>query len=130
LQSSKIDTKVEALKKESSENLLKRISNTFKTQQEQAELILAHKDDCSYKTILAGDLNNTAYSYTYTQLKGSMVDTFEEAGNGFGKTYNFKFFPVRIDFILVDDAFTVNGYKSFENELSDHFPVKATLKLH
>ncbi|WP_240507587.1 endonuclease/exonuclease/phosphatase family protein [Winogradskyella aurantia] len=130
LQSSKIDTKVEALKKESSENLLKRIGITFKTQQEQSELVLDHKNKCPYKTIIAGDFNNTAYSYVYNQLKRDLVDTFEEAGNGFGKTYNFKFFPVRIDFILVDEAFTVNGYKSFENELSDHFPIKATLKLH
>ena len=57
------------------------------------------------------------------------MDTFEEAGNGFGKTYDFKFFPLRIDFILVDKRFTVNGFRTFEEKLSDHYPIKASIAL-
>ena len=56
-----------------------------------------------------------------------MVDAFKASGNGFGRTFNFKFFPLRIDFILVDDAFTVNSFKTYDVELSDHYPVKTTL---
>lgn len=129
LQSSGINTEVEALKKES-ENLLKRLGSTFKTQQEQVELILNHKKDCNYRVLVAGDFNNTAYSYVYNKLKGDMKDAFEEAGKGFGKTFAFKLFPLRIDFVLVEKEFDVNGYKSFDEKLSDHFPIKATLKLN
>jgi endonuclease/exonuclease/phosphatase family metal-dependent hydrolase len=130
LQSAGINTEVEALKKETSENLLKRLATTFKTQQEQAELINDHKAKCPYKIIITGDFNNTAYSYVYNTIKGDFVDAFEAAGNGFGKTFAFKFFPLRIDFILADEAFEVNNFKSFNKELSDHYPIKATLKLN
>ncbi len=131
LQSSGIKTDVENLKKESSGQLFRQVGTTFKAQQEQVEMFLKHKSKCNYKTLVIGDFNNTAYSYIYKKIKGDdLVDTFEEAGNGFGKTYDFKFFPLRIDFILSDKAFTVNGFKTYNIKLSDHFPIKANLKLH
>ncbi|MEM9679429.1 MAG: endonuclease/exonuclease/phosphatase family protein [Bacteroidota bacterium] len=130
LQSSGINTEVSVLKETSSENLIKRVSSTFKMQQKQADLFIKHKETTRYKTIVSGDFNNTAYSYVYKQIKADFNDTFTEAGNGFGRTYDFKFFPVRIDFILSDKAFTVNGFKSYDLKLSDHYPIMATLNLH
>ncbi len=130
LQSSGINADVEKLKKETSSHLFKQVGTTFKAQQDQVELFLAHKAKTNYKTIITGDFNNTAYSYIYRKVKGDdFIDTFEEAGNGFGRTYDFKFFPMRIDFILADKDFTVNGFKTFDNLLSDHYPIKTTLKL-
>ncbi len=131
LQSSKISNDVQNLNKENSGHLFNQISSTFREQQSQVELFLAHKSQCNFKTIVTGDFNNTAYSYIYKEIKGDdLVDTFKEAGNGFGRTYDFKFFPLRIDFILSDEAFTVNGFKTYDIKLSDHYPIKATLKLH
>lgn len=130
LQSSKINPEVSELKKQTSENLARRVGDTFKMQQEQTELFLAHKNKCAYKTIISGDFNNTAYSYIYNKIKGNAQDTFDVAGNGFGRTYDFKFFPVRIDFIIADADFTVNGFKTYDVTFSDHYPIKATLKLH
>ena len=130
LQSAGIRTDVDNLKRETSSHLFKQVGATFKAQQEQVELFLDHKSKCKYKTIITGDFNNTAYSYIYKEIKGEdYVDTFEEAGNGFGRTFDFKFFPLRIDFILVDKDFTVNGFKTYDVKLSDHYPIKATLKL-
>ncbi|WP_411768089.1 endonuclease/exonuclease/phosphatase family protein [Winogradskyella sp. A3E31] len=129
LQSNKINPEVSELAKESSENLIKRVGNTFKMQQEQAELFLAHRAKCKYKTIISGDFNNTVYSYIHKKIKGEAKDAFAKAGNGFGRTYDFKFFPVRIDFILADPEFKVNGFKTYDVKLSDHYPIKATLKL-
>ena len=131
LQSSKINTDVESINKENSGHLFNQVSSTFREQQSQVELFLEHKSQCAYKTIVTGDFNNTAYSYIYKEIKGDdLVDTFKEAGNGFGRTYDFKFFPLRIDFILADEDFTVNGFKTYDVKLSDHYPIKATLKLH
>ncbi len=131
LQSSKISNDVQNLNKENSGHLFNQISSTFREQQSQVELFLAHKSQCNFKTIVTGDFNNTAYSYIYKEIKGDdLVDTFKEAGNGFGRTYDFKFFPLRIDFILSDEAFTVNGFKTYDIKLSDHYPIKATLKMH
>ena len=130
LQSLRIDTAVENLANETSENLTRRISTTFKIQQAQTELFLKHKNKCTYKMIICGDFNNTAYSYVYKEIKGDLQDAFVEAGNGFGRTYNFKFFPVRIDFILVDSSFEINSFKTFDVQLSDHYPILAKVKLH
>ena len=129
LESMHIDTKVENLKKEDSERLFKRIGTTFKMQQFQTELFLMHKKQCNYKMVICGDFNNTAFSYVYRQIKGDLNDTFKEAGNGFGRTYDFKFFPVRIDFIFADDAFNVNGFKAYNDHYSDHYPIMTTLSL-
>ena len=130
LQSSGINTDVNKLKSENSERLFKRVVKTFKKQQSQAELFLIHKNESPYKVIVCGDFNNTPYSYVYRKIKGEFVDAFEEAGNGFGRTFDFKYFPVRIDFILVDESFSVNGFKSFSEKLSDHFPILARVSLH
>ncbi len=131
LESSKINADVEHLKKETSSQLFKQVGRTFKAQQSQVELLLKHKAKSSYKTIITGDFNNTAYSYIYKELLGDdLNDTFDEAGHGFGKTFDFKFFPLRIDFILADERFTVNGFKTYSDvKLSDHYPIKATLNL-
>ncbi|WP_092847555.1 endonuclease/exonuclease/phosphatase family protein [Algibacter pectinivorans] len=129
LESLRIDTKVESLKKEDSERLFKRIGSTFKMQQFQTELFLMHKKQCKYKMVICGDFNNTAFSYVYRQIRGDLNDTFKEAGNGFGRTYDFKFFPVRIDFIFADQAFNVNGFKAYNAHYSDHYPITTTLSL-
>ncbi|TBN04709.1 endonuclease [Hyunsoonleella flava] len=129
LESMRIDTKAESLKKENSERLFKRVGNTFKMQQFQTELFLLHKEQCPYRMIICGDFNNTAFSYVYRNIKGDLNDTFKEAGNGFGRTYDFKFFPIRIDFILADEDFDVNGFKAYNAHYSDHYPIMTTLDL-
>jgi len=129
LESLRIDTNIDSLRKEDSERLLQRIGSAFKTQQNQAELFLEHKKDCRYKMIVCGDFNNTAFSYVYRKIKGDLNDSFKEAGSGFGRTHDFKFLPLRIDFILTDEAFSVNGFKTYNQHFSDHFPISATLSL-
>jgi len=123
LQSLRIDPKVENLTTEESEKLFKGAGKTLKMQQFQAELFLVHKQQCNYKMIICGDFNNTAFSYVYKIIKGNLIDTFKEAGNGFGRTYNFKFLPMRIDFIFADSTFKINSFKTYDVEYSDHYPV-------
>ena len=129
LESLRINTQIDSLKKEKSELIFNRVSKTFKMQQSQTELLLAHKAKSHYKTIICGDFNNTAFSYVYRQISKDLNDSYKEAGYGFGRTYDFKFFPIRIDFILADEAFTVNGFKSFNERYSDHYPIMSTLSL-
>ena len=130
LQSSKIDASVESLKNQSSENLFKRLSKTFQVQQSQAALVIDHIGESPYHSIITGDFNNTAYSYVYNAIKGDFQDTFETAGQGFGSTYDFKFFPFRIDFIMAKSEVEVNRYETFDVKYSDHLPIQATLNLH
>jgi len=129
LQSLHIDANVQKLAKENSEALIKGVGETFKMQQFQTELFLKNKNNCKYPILIGGDFNNTAFSYVYRQIRGDLKDAFKEAGNGFGRTYNFKFFPVRIDFVLTDSDFKINAFKTYDVEYSDHYPVMAKVSL-
>jgi hypothetical protein len=35
------------------------------------------------------------------QYQRKLKDSFEEAGKGFGETYKFRYYPARIDYILL-----------------------------
>ncbi len=112
-----------------SEKLIKRLSSSFKIQQKQIDTLNSHIKLCKYKVILAGDMNNTAYSWAYKNIKNSLQDSFLEAGKGFGKTYEFKKFPLRIDYIFVDKSIKITNHKNFKQKYSDHYPISATLEL-
>lgn len=126
LESLKINPKNEHFNQEISEKLRIRLGNSFKKQATQVEQIIKHQKDIHYKTIICGDFNNTAFSYIYKQLKRDKNDAFEIAGEGFGKTYDFEF-PLRIDFILTDKDIVVNNFKTFDIQLSDHYPIMARI---
>lgn len=131
LQSIKISTDIhERMDEEKSKFIFKRISGAFTVQQHQAELIKAHYQSCTYAKIICGDLNNSAFSYVYRTIKGDMKDAFEEAGTSFGKSYSFKYYPARIDYIFVESTIKVKQFKSISTFFqSDHFPQIARLSI-
>lgn len=129
LESLRINPDVDSLAGQDSEKLIARMGKTFEMQQSQAELLINHKKTCGFKKVICGDFNNSPYSYVYKSIKGDMMDTFKEGGSGFGKTFNFNLFPMRIDFILADESLGVNAFKNYEEKYSDHFPIYARLEL-
>ena len=121
---------VDSINKRKSTMVLHRISEAFKKQQIQAEELMEHKKECRYPMIICGDMNNSAFSYVYRGIKGDLNDCFEEAGKGFGATYNFKYYPARIDYIFADRRFKVKSFQHFpEFKNSDHFPIVTRIKL-
>jgi endonuclease/exonuclease/phosphatase family metal-dependent hydrolase len=123
-----INDDINVMNQSKSQKLLKRISKAFKQQQQQAELFKEHKNDCSYPLIVCGDMNNSAFSYVYRNIKGKLRDSFEEAGKGFGATYKFRYYPARIDYIFADEKMKVKKFESFSDfENSDHYPIMAKL---
>ena len=106
------------------------ISNRFSRQQEQVEILEENFKKCPYKKIVCGDFNNTAFSYLYQKISSNnLIDSFQEAGSGFGKTYDFKYFPFRIDYIFIDKSFQITGHKAFSDiRYSDHFPIMASFE--
>jgi hypothetical protein len=44
-------------------------------------------------------MNNSVF-LCIQKYKGTLKDSFEEAGKGFGATYKFKYYPTRIDYIF------------------------------
>jgi endonuclease/exonuclease/phosphatase family metal-dependent hydrolase len=125
-----ISENVDGINQERSQVIFKRISEAFKKQQEQAEIIMNHKKSCKYPLVICGDMNNSAFSYVYRRIKGSMQDCFEEAGSGFGQTYNFKYYPARIDYIFADKHIRVKSFTNFPEFInSDHLPVMARVEI-
>lgn len=129
LQSIKISTDIhEDIDEEKSKFIFNRLSKAFTVQQQQAELIKSHYETCKFPKIICGDLNNSAFSYVYRTIKGEMKDAFEEAGIGFGKSYNFKYYPARIDYIFTEKTINIKQFKSIDTFFqSDHFPQIARL---
>lgn len=130
-QSLNIKPAIDDLQKEDSKKLLGRIGYGFSLQQEQAEMLLDHLEKSPYKTIIAGDFNNTSFSYIYNLIKqdGRFNDAFLEAGSGFGKSFKLNYFPLRIDFLLIENGLTINEFKKFELDYSDHYPVLTKIGL-
>lgn len=129
LQSYNIVPSSETFSEEESEKNYKRLVNTFTKQLEQAKIFNKHKETSPYKNIVCGDMNNTQFSNVYRILSKGLQDTFLEKGKGFGRTYSLLGFPIRIDYILVDPAFKVISHQNYNEKLSDHYPVMATIRL-
>jgi endonuclease/exonuclease/phosphatase family metal-dependent hydrolase len=129
LESLKLDVDKAELTNAYSGKFMDRIGTSFKKQREQAALVRAHSIATPHKKLVMGDLNNTQFSNVYKTIKGAMTDTFKEEGSGYGRTHNFRYFPVRIDFIMVDDAFEVMTHRNFDLKLSDHLPIMASVRL-
>lgn len=131
MQSVKISEDIQQeIDEKQSKKILLRIAEAFTKQQQQGELISQNKLETNLPIVICGDMNNSAYSYVYRTIKGNLKDAFEEAGSGFGKTFNFEFFPIRIDYILVDKRFIIKSFKNFSDfKNSDHFPVFTRLNI-
>jgi endonuclease/exonuclease/phosphatase family metal-dependent hydrolase len=125
-----ISENIDAINQKKSKYLFNRISKAFKQQQEQAAIFKEHEKECKYPIIICGDMNNSAFSYVYRNIKGKLKDSFEEAGKGFGATYKFKYYPARIDYIFADETMEVKQFESFSDfQNSDHFPIMAKLSM-
>lgn len=125
-----INNDINGINQQKSEMILRRMSKAFKSQQSQAELIKEHKRQSPYPVIICGDMNNSAYSYVYRSIRGNLLDSFEENGSGFGQTYNFKYYPARIDYIFVDPKMKVKDFETFiDFKNSDHHPVMSRLNM-
>ena len=123
-----INQDINKINQQKSEAMFKRISKAFKIQQQQAALIKENKLGCKYPIIICGDMNNSAFSYVYRVVKGDLQDAFEEAGTGFGKSYDFNYYPARIDYIFADKSLKIKYFQNFpEIEDSDHFPIIARM---
>ena len=125
---SEISEHVDAINQSKSEQVFARIRDAFKNQEKQTEILVKHKNECKYPVIICGDMNNSPFSYVYRNIKSDLYDCFEEAGNGFGQTYKFKYYPARIDYIFVNKKMKVKSFTTFAQfENSDHFPVMTRL---
>jgi endonuclease/exonuclease/phosphatase (EEP) superfamily protein YafD len=105
--------------------------NTYSTERDK-ELLLVAKEvkEGTLPTIVIGDLNDVAWSYTtnlFTQISG-LLDP--RKGRGFFNTFHAKYpflrFP--LDHVFCSTDFKLLRLKRLENFSSDHFPILITLQ--
>jgi endonuclease/exonuclease/phosphatase family metal-dependent hydrolase len=103
-----------------------RLRNGFISRAHQVKALTENIDNCPYKVILCGDLNEMPYSYPYFKIRRSLNNAFEKAGNGFGFTYNGKLFFLRIDNQYFSKEIKIHDFMTHRNvDFSDHFPITA-----
>lgn len=124
-----LNHKNEAERRKGIKEITSKMRVAFEHRADQAERIGRHISNSPYPPIVCGDFNDTPVSYVYRQMRGTLKDAFVESGRGFGGTYNGRLPSFRIDFIFHDKRFNSFGFKKFDVNYSDHYPIMATLNL-
>lgn len=94
----------------------------------QARIVRSILDSSPYPSVLCGDFNDIPNSYTYFTIRGDMKDAFlEKGGAGIGRTFSTLSPTLRIDYILTDPAFSVQGFERIPRQNSDHYMIRADL---
>jgi endonuclease/exonuclease/phosphatase family metal-dependent hydrolase len=127
-ESMRIDAKDTLIASEYSEKLRRKINQVSKIQKKQITQFNQIKNKSNFPEIVCTDLNNNAFSKTYSSLLEGRKDTFIEKGKGFGATYNFFYFPLRIDFIMTSSQVKVLSFKTHKVKLSDHKPISSVIQ--
>ena len=107
-----------------------KIQKAFNKQENQVSKTIDFLKKNKIPTIICTDLNNNPFSIPYKELSFGKKDAFVEAGDGFGHTYFFGFFPLRIDYIFVDKRLKVLSFLTFKDKLSDHKPIMAKIEFN
>ncbi len=109
--------------------VLSRYKKYVQVRARQVKKVRKHILTSPYPVVLGGDFNDPSISYTYQQLSGVLKDAFIEKGYGMGISYAGAIPLLRIDNILVSKQLTVLAFKKINGEFSDHYAIKAKLKL-
>lgn len=100
--------------------------NPRSTERDKEILLVAKKaKDSKMPVLVAGDLNDVAWSYT-TELFGKISGLLDpRRGRGFFNSFNAKYFFLRfpLDHIFCSTDFTLTHIKRMKSCGSDHFPM-------
>jgi endonuclease/exonuclease/phosphatase family metal-dependent hydrolase len=112
------------------ENNYKKLKEGFIKRARQVERILKAAKSAPHKAIICGDWNDLPYSYSYQMMKKYYDNAFEEAGDGFGFTFNGRMKFLRIDNQFYNKTIRLKRFDTFSNiRHSDHFPIMARYNL-
>jgi len=117
--------------KENYLNIAKKLRFGFVERAKQVDNLVNHILQSPYPVIVCGDFNDLPYSYTYLTLKQHLSNAFEEAGHGFGFSYNGKLFFLRIDNQFYSKQLRATSFNIYRDiSYSDHFPIRAEYSLN
>ncbi len=117
-ESLRINSKDTLLSSNYSEKFRSKIKNVFEIQKQQVFEFNFLSNSNKFPEIICTDLNNNAFSESYKNLSKNRIDAFSQKGRGFGSTYQFPFFPLRIDYIFISPEIRVLDFITHDIELS------------
>lgn len=111
-------------------SIVDRIAKNSSIRAEYVDTLRTIIANTPYRRVICGDFNDTPMSYVYGELIDGHVDAFEQCGGGYGYTFRPMHRTLRIDYVLYSPELEAEKYDvDVDNELSDHLPVTARLKL-
>lgn len=111
-------------------SIVDRIAKNSSIRAEYVDTLRTIIANTPYRRVICGDFNDTPMSYVYGELIDGHVDAFEQCGGGYGYTFRPMHRTLRIDYVLYSPELEAEEYDvDVDNELSDHLPVTARLKL-
>lgn len=105
--------------------ITKKLTEAYHLRSKQARQVAESIRTSPHPVLVCGDFNDVPTSYTYHTIKSAkkLTDTFVEAGNGLGFTYQKNLMHVRIDYIMHDDYFCTAKCEVDKTKHSDHYPI-------
>ena len=107
--------------------VLSALRSGFVERREQVQRVQRHIRESAHPVIVTGDHNDTPYSVVYERMRRTLPNSFEDAGRGFGFTYNRLPGFIRIDHQFHDPALTALNFETINSiRYSDHYPIVGT----
>ncbi|SOD98571.1 Uncharacterized conserved protein YafD, endonuclease/exonuclease/phosphatase (EEP) superfamily [Spirosoma fluviale] len=113
--------------KRETHGVVKALHNGFTDRREEVYKVINYIRESPYPVIVTGDHNDTPYSVVYERLRRVLPNSFEDAGRGFGFTYNRLPGFIRIDHQFHDPKLPVLNFETLNYiGYSDHYPIVGT----
>lgn len=107
--------------------VLSALRSGFIERREQVRRVEFHIRESKYPVIVTGDHNDTPYSVVYEHLRRILPNSFEDAGRGFGFSYNRPPGFIRIDHQFHDPSLVPLNFETINYiSYSDHYPIVGT----
>lgn len=109
----------------------RRMRDGFIQRGQQYDLLAQWIRDSPYPVVVCGDFNETPYGYVYGRTRRLLRNAFEEAGSGWGYTFNKLPYFIRIDHQFYDDRrLELLDFKTDQSvKYSDHYPLSGTYSI-
>lgn len=113
--------------KQKTRGVLSALRNGFTRRNDQVNIVQRYIQESPHPVVVTGDFNDTPYGSVYERMRQLLPNSFEDAGHGFGFTYNHMPNFIRIDHQFHDPRLLVLDFETINYVTdSDHYPIVGT----
>lgn len=101
----------------------RKVKKSILQRPKQVDQVFRHIEECPVGAFVCGDFNDNPMSYTYHRMTRGRKDSFIEAGQGFGGTFELAWPMLRIDYVLLPQEYDALSHQVMRIPYSDHYPI-------